>query len=95
MPNGHDPQEPALLCVHSSVEERLRQTTGQTLATWTIGPGATSPEEVASDQALRERRNNGQRRRPLRSLGAPHSSPQPLRPEANCAIARAMLRLLR
>uniref|UniRef100_M4C6P9 Uncharacterized protein n=1 Tax=Hyaloperonospora arabidopsidis (strain Emoy2) TaxID=559515 RepID=M4C6P9_HYAAE len=38
-----------------SVEERLRQTTGQTLATCTIGPGATSPEEVASDQALRER----------------------------------------
>ena len=52
MRNGHDPQEPALLCVHSSVEERLRQTTGQTLATWTIGPGATFPEEVASGQAL-------------------------------------------
>ena len=29
-----------------SVEERLRQTIGQPLATWTIGPGATSPEEV-------------------------------------------------
>ena len=38
-----------------SLEERLRQTTGQTLATWTIGPGTTSPEEVASGQALRER----------------------------------------
>ena len=38
-----------------SVEERLRQTTGQTLATWPIGPGATSPEEGASGQALRER----------------------------------------
>ena len=38
-----------------SVDERLRQTTGQTLATWTIGPGTTPPEEVASGQALRER----------------------------------------
>ena len=38
-----------------SVKERLRQTTGQTLATWTIGPGATFPEEVASGKALRER----------------------------------------
>ena len=38
-----------------SVKERLRQTTGQSLATWTIGPVATSPEEVASGQALRER----------------------------------------
>ena len=38
-----------------SVKERLRQTTGQTLVTWTIGPGATFPEEVASGQALRER----------------------------------------
>ena len=28
-----------------SVEERLRQTTGQTLATWTIGPVAASLEE--------------------------------------------------
>ena len=37
-----------------SLEERLRQTTGQTLATWTIGPGTTSPEEVASGQALCE-----------------------------------------
>ena len=38
-----------------SVEERLRQMAGQTLATWTIGPAANSPEEVASGQALRER----------------------------------------
>ena len=38
-----------------SVEERLRQTTGQSLATWTIGPVATSPEEVASGKAPRER----------------------------------------
>ena len=38
-----------------SVEERLRQTTGQTLATWTIGPVAAFPEEGASGQALRER----------------------------------------
>uniref|UniRef100_M4B6L5 Uncharacterized protein n=1 Tax=Hyaloperonospora arabidopsidis (strain Emoy2) TaxID=559515 RepID=M4B6L5_HYAAE len=59
-----------------SVEERLRQTTDQSLATWTIGPVADSPEEGASGQALRERRNNGRRRRRLRSLGAPHSSPQ-------------------
>ena len=38
-----------------SVKERLRQTTGKTLATWTIGPVAGSPEEGASCQALRER----------------------------------------
>ena len=38
-----------------SVEERLRQTTGQTFATWTIGPVAASLEEGASVQALRER----------------------------------------
>uniref|UniRef100_M4BH06 Uncharacterized protein n=1 Tax=Hyaloperonospora arabidopsidis (strain Emoy2) TaxID=559515 RepID=M4BH06_HYAAE len=38
-----------------SVEERLSQTTNQTLAAWTIGPGATSPEEVASGQARREK----------------------------------------
>ena len=35
-----------------SVEELLRQTSGQTLATWTIGPAAASLEEVASGQAL-------------------------------------------
>ena len=38
-----------------SVEERIRQTTGQTLATWVIGPAATSPEEEATCQTLRER----------------------------------------
>ena len=38
-----------------SVEKRLRQTTGQTLATWTIGPVSASPEEGECDQALREK----------------------------------------
>uniref|UniRef100_M4BJ96 Uncharacterized protein n=1 Tax=Hyaloperonospora arabidopsidis (strain Emoy2) TaxID=559515 RepID=M4BJ96_HYAAE len=38
-----------------SVEESLRQKTGQSLATWTIGPVAASLEEAASGQALRER----------------------------------------
>ena len=38
-----------------SVEERIRQTNGQTLATWVIGRAATSPEEVATCQTLRER----------------------------------------
>ena len=37
-----------------SVEERLRQTTGQTLETWTIGPVATSLEKGESVQALCE-----------------------------------------
>uniref|UniRef100_M4B7H5 Uncharacterized protein n=1 Tax=Hyaloperonospora arabidopsidis (strain Emoy2) TaxID=559515 RepID=M4B7H5_HYAAE len=37
-----------------SVEERLCQTTGQSLATWTIGPVAASAEEGASGQALCE-----------------------------------------
>uniref|UniRef100_M4C5I8 Uncharacterized protein n=1 Tax=Hyaloperonospora arabidopsidis (strain Emoy2) TaxID=559515 RepID=M4C5I8_HYAAE len=37
-----------------SVEERLRQTTGQSLATWTTGPVASSLEEKESGQALRE-----------------------------------------
>ena len=38
-----------------SVEEHLRQTIGQSLATWTIGPVAASAEEGASGQALCER----------------------------------------
>uniref|UniRef100_A0AAV1US31 Uncharacterized protein n=1 Tax=Peronospora matthiolae TaxID=2874970 RepID=A0AAV1US31_9STRA len=38
-----------------SVEERLRQAAGQTLATWVIGHGPKTPEEVMSCQALRER----------------------------------------
>uniref|UniRef100_A0AAV1USY5 Uncharacterized protein n=1 Tax=Peronospora matthiolae TaxID=2874970 RepID=A0AAV1USY5_9STRA len=38
-----------------SVEERLRQAAGQTLATWVIGHGPKSPEEVVSCQARRKR----------------------------------------
>uniref|UniRef100_A0AAV1UN73 Uncharacterized protein n=1 Tax=Peronospora matthiolae TaxID=2874970 RepID=A0AAV1UN73_9STRA len=38
-----------------SVEERLRQAAGQTLATWVIGHGPKTPEEVVSCQALHER----------------------------------------
>uniref|UniRef100_A0AAV1UZQ4 Uncharacterized protein n=1 Tax=Peronospora matthiolae TaxID=2874970 RepID=A0AAV1UZQ4_9STRA len=38
-----------------SVEERLRQAAGQTLATWVIGHGPKTPEEVVSCQSLRER----------------------------------------
>ena len=37
------------------VEERIRQTVGQSLVTWVIGPEASSPEEIASRKALRER----------------------------------------
>ena len=37
------------------VEERIRQTTGRSLATWAIGAEPTSSDEVASRQALRER----------------------------------------
>uniref|UniRef100_A0AAV1VJH8 Uncharacterized protein n=1 Tax=Peronospora matthiolae TaxID=2874970 RepID=A0AAV1VJH8_9STRA len=37
------------------VEERLRQAAGQALATWVIGHGPKTPEEVVSCQALRER----------------------------------------
>uniref|UniRef100_A0AAV1UC75 Uncharacterized protein n=1 Tax=Peronospora matthiolae TaxID=2874970 RepID=A0AAV1UC75_9STRA len=38
-----------------SVEERLRQAAGQTLATWVIVHGPKTPEEVVSCQALHER----------------------------------------
>uniref|UniRef100_A0AAV1V424 Uncharacterized protein n=1 Tax=Peronospora matthiolae TaxID=2874970 RepID=A0AAV1V424_9STRA len=38
-----------------SVEERLRQAAGQKMATWVIGHGPKTPEEVVSCQALRER----------------------------------------
>uniref|UniRef100_A0AAV1VBH0 Uncharacterized protein n=1 Tax=Peronospora matthiolae TaxID=2874970 RepID=A0AAV1VBH0_9STRA len=38
-----------------SVEERLRQAAGQSLATWIIGHRPKSTEEVASGQTLRER----------------------------------------
>uniref|UniRef100_A0AAV1TRV3 Uncharacterized protein n=1 Tax=Peronospora matthiolae TaxID=2874970 RepID=A0AAV1TRV3_9STRA len=38
-----------------SVEERLRQAANQTLATWVIGHGPKTPEEVVNCQALRER----------------------------------------
>uniref|UniRef100_A0AAV1TDY4 Uncharacterized protein n=1 Tax=Peronospora matthiolae TaxID=2874970 RepID=A0AAV1TDY4_9STRA len=38
-----------------SVEERLCLAAGQTLATWVIGHGPKTPEEVVSCQALRER----------------------------------------
>ncbi|CAI5733685.1 unnamed protein product [Peronospora destructor] len=38
-----------------NVEERIRQTTGRSLATWAIGAEPTSSDEVASRQALRER----------------------------------------
>uniref|UniRef100_A0AAV1V920 Uncharacterized protein n=1 Tax=Peronospora matthiolae TaxID=2874970 RepID=A0AAV1V920_9STRA len=38
-----------------SVEERLRQAAGQTLATWVIGHGPKTPEEVVSCHALCER----------------------------------------
>uniref|UniRef100_A0AAV1T276 Uncharacterized protein n=1 Tax=Peronospora matthiolae TaxID=2874970 RepID=A0AAV1T276_9STRA len=38
-----------------SVEERLRQAAGQTLAMWVIGHGPKTPEEVMSCQAIRER----------------------------------------
>ena len=38
-----------------SLEERLRQTTGKYLASWTIGPAANMPEEVEVVRVLRER----------------------------------------
>ena len=54
--NGHDQKNQRdYVFTPPSVEERLRQTTGQSLATWTIGPVAASAEEGASGQALCER----------------------------------------
>uniref|UniRef100_A0AAV1U598 Uncharacterized protein n=1 Tax=Peronospora matthiolae TaxID=2874970 RepID=A0AAV1U598_9STRA len=41
--------------IRPGVEEHLRQAAGQTLATWVIGHGPKSPEEVAICQALLER----------------------------------------
>ena len=38
-----------------SVEERLRQVGDQSLVSWTIGPAASSPEEIANGQLFRER----------------------------------------
>ena len=38
-----------------SLEELLRQTTGQSLASWNIGPAANTPEEVEAGRVLRER----------------------------------------
>uniref|UniRef100_A0AAV1U894 Uncharacterized protein n=1 Tax=Peronospora matthiolae TaxID=2874970 RepID=A0AAV1U894_9STRA len=38
-----------------SVEERLRQAAGQTLATWVIGHRPKTPKKVVSCQALRKR----------------------------------------
>ena len=38
-----------------SVEERLRQTTGKSLATWLVGPWATELKEIAKQKALEER----------------------------------------
>ena len=38
-----------------SLEEHLRQTTGQSLASWTIGPAAKTPEEIEAGNVLRER----------------------------------------
>ena len=37
------------------VEERLRQVGDQSLVSWTIGPAASSPEEIANGQLFRER----------------------------------------
>ena len=38
-----------------SVEELIRQTAGRSLVTWVIGAELSSPGEVASRQALREK----------------------------------------
>ena len=37
------------------LEERLRQTTGQSLSWWTIGPAANTLEEVEVGRVLRDR----------------------------------------
>ena len=37
------------------VEQRLRQTEGRSLATWSIAPEALSPEDIAFRKALHER----------------------------------------
>ena len=36
-----------------SLEESLRQTTGQSLVSWTIGPAANTPEEIEAGKVLR------------------------------------------
>ena len=54
--NGHDQKnQRGYVFTPPSVEKSLRQTTGQTFATWTIGPVAASLEEREISQALRER----------------------------------------
>ena len=37
-----------------SVEERLRQTVGQPLASWIVAPAAATPEEVEGRRVLRD-----------------------------------------
>ena len=41
--------------VPPTVEERLKEASGHSLATWLIGPEAISPEDVATRTALRQR----------------------------------------
>ena len=36
-----------------SLEERLRQSTGQSLESWNIGPAANTPEEIEAGKVLR------------------------------------------
>ena len=40
---------------HLSLEERLLQTTGKSLASWAIGPAANTHEEVEAGRVLHER----------------------------------------